>query len=188
MTPPATALRSLAFLAVIAVISGGCSRGSARSGNPSQQPRHHLPRGAASTPGSTNAAAGHNGTATLHEKAVTYAACMRRHGVVDFPAPNASGAFPAFPVTADPAVWDRSLAACESLKPPGTYKAELTPRQMSRRLKFARCIREHGVKDFPDPEGDAPLVDPKRIPSAATPAGRRALNAAILQCEGFVGG
>jgi hypothetical protein len=49
-------------------------------------------------------------------------------------------------------------------------------------LAFARCIRDHGVPDFPDPGKSAPLVDTNRIPSAATAAGMSILNAAMHQC------
>lgn len=38
---------------------------------------------------------------------------------------------------------------------------------MSARLKFAQCMRDNGVKDFPDPVNGDPLIDTNRIPSAA---------------------
>ena len=45
------------------------------------------------------------------------------------------------------------------------------PRQQEAALKFAQCIRENGVKDFPDPANGEPLVDTNRIPSAAADGG-----------------
>jgi hypothetical protein len=180
--PPA----ALALLALLAVVVAGCSNGSAGYDTSATATSAGATRTIRTASSSTGAS--HSSPATLPENAVKYAACMRKNGVTDFPAPKASGGFPAFAVTADPAVWDRALAACEALKPPGHFSAQLTARQQSRRLGFARCIRKNGVHDFPDPAGDAPLVDTKRTPSAATPAGMRALNAAILKCEGFVGG
>jgi hypothetical protein len=41
------------------------------------------------------------------------------------------------------------------------------------------------VPDFPDPTPNGPLVDTNRIPSAATPAGMSALNAAMHTCRDF---
>jgi hypothetical protein len=38
---------------------------------------------------------------------------------------------------------------------------------MRERLEFAQCMRDNGVKDFPDPTRDGPLIDTTRIPSAA---------------------
>ena len=43
-------------------------------------------------------------------------------------------------------------------------------------------MRENGVKDFPDPADDEPLVDTRRIPSSATPGGLSILNAAMQKC------
>ncbi len=50
-------------------------------------------------------------------------------------------------------------------------------------LKFAQCIRDNGVKDFPDPTEDGPLVDTNRIPSSATNGGMTVLNAAMQKCR-----
>jgi hypothetical protein len=56
---------------------------------------------------------------------------------------------------------------------------------MSARLEFAQCVRDNGVEDFPDPIPDGPLIDTRRIPSAA---GRGALSipgfqAAMEKCR-----
>lgn len=51
------------------------------------------------------------------------------------------------------------------------------------RLEFAKCIRENGVKDFPDPVNGQPLVDTNRIPSSAAPGGMSMLNAAMQACR-----
>jgi hypothetical protein len=50
-------------------------------------------------------------------------------------------------------------------------------------LKFAQCIRENGVKDFPDPLPNGPLVDTGRIPSAAEPGGMSILHVAMQKCR-----
>jgi hypothetical protein len=57
---------------------------------------------------------------------------------------------------------------------------------MQAALRFAQCIRENGVKDFPDAANGQPLVDTDRIPSAATSSGMSILNAAMQKCHDFV--
>jgi hypothetical protein len=52
-------------------------------------------------------------------------------------------------------------------------------------LKFAQCIRDNGVKDFPDPAPDGPLIDTTRIPSANQNGGMTILHAAMQKCQSF---
>jgi hypothetical protein len=82
----------------------------------------------------------------------------------------------------------KAVAACKALQPPGTLSAKLTPAQESAALKFAQCIRENGVPDFPDPVNGQPLVDTTRIPSSNKPGGMTILNAAMHTCGHFVAG
>ena len=95
---------------------------------------------------------------------------MRKNGVSDFPDPDASGDLTidgvvnGSSVNPDGAAWKQAIGACKGLQPPGFTGSKATPKQMSARLKFAECIRENGVKDFPDPTKDGPLVDTNRIP------------------------
>ena len=42
-------------------------------------------------------------------------------------------------------------------------------------------MRDNGVKDFPDPTPDGPLIDTNRIPSAA--GNMPAINAAMRKCR-----
>ena len=79
-------------------------------------------------------------------------------------------------------MWKKAGAACKALQPPGTLSAKLSPAQESAALKFAQCIRENGVPDFPDPVNGQPLVDTTRIPSSNRPGGMTILNAAMHTC------
>jgi hypothetical protein len=58
---------------------------------------------------------------------------------------------------------------------------------MDARLKFAQCMRDNGVKDFPDPTPNGPLIDTNRIPSLAgkDPRTDPGLNAAMHRCRDF---
>jgi hypothetical protein len=179
-------LAALAVVAMGAVISAGCGGTDSSGGGTSTA----ASAGTTGTGGSTgtagsSTAASHKSTATPHEKAVKFAACMRENGYPDFPDPKASGEFPTFGISVSPTVWTGALRACKDLQPPGSFSAHLSPKQLSAGRKFAQCIREHGVKDFPDPVNGEPLVDTTKIPSTDTPGGMDILNAAMHKCREF---
>jgi hypothetical protein len=162
-------LRPLAALAMLAVIVAGCSNPPAGTGS-----------------------SGSNGAATTREKAMKFSECMRENGVSDFPDPDASGAFTIEAIANGSSVdtssgaFTRALTACEDLEPPGFYGETRSPEQQEAVLEFAQCIRDNGVKDFPDPAIDEPPVDTNRIPSSATPSGMAILNAAMQKCGDIV--
>jgi hypothetical protein len=130
-----------------------------------------------------------NGSAATPQKAVKFAQCMRSHGVPAFPDPGASGKFTIDEIangssldTSSPA-FTQAISACQDLEPAGFTGSPRSLQQQSAALEFAQCIRENGVKDFPDPANGQPLVDTNRIPSAATSSGMSILNAAMQKCR-----
>jgi hypothetical protein len=161
-------LRPLAALALAALIGAGCSNGSAENGN----------TGTGSSGGNENA--------TVRDKAVKFAECVRAHGVSDFPDPNEKNQFE-YGVSVTPEVWTRATTACKDLQPPGTLSAKRTPKQQSASLRFAKCVRDNGVKDFPDPVNGEPLVNTYKIPSSNRPGGMTILNAAMHKCRNVLG-
>jgi hypothetical protein len=165
--------RSLAALAMIALIVAGCSNAPAGTGT-------------GSSGGNTNAA--------THEQAVKFAQCMRDNGVSEFPDPDASGALTIDQIAngssldTSTAAFKQALSACKDLEPPGFTGGKRSPEQQEAALKFAQCIRDNGVEDFPDPVNGEPLVDTNRIPSAAGKGGMSILNAAMKQCGAIYSG
>jgi hypothetical protein len=153
----------LAALALIALIGAGCG-------------------GSSSSDGDGDAAAATQG------KAVKFAQCMRENGVSQFPDPDASGNLTIDAVVNGSSIdtngstWKGAIAACEDLQPPGFTGEERSADQQDAALRFAQCIRESGVADFPDPSPGQPLVDTNRIPSANTAGGMSILNAAMQKC------
>jgi hypothetical protein len=154
----------LAALAIVAVIGAGCSNEPAENG-----------------------AAGN--AAASREQGVKFAQCMRDNGVSGFPDPDASGGLTIDGVlngsSLDPnaPVWTAAIGTCKDLQPPGfTGDKNVSAEEQQTRLEFAQCIRENGVKDFPDPVNGEPLVDTNRIPSSATEDGMTILNAAMQTC------
>ena len=160
--------RPLVALALVALITAGCG-----SSAPSK----------AATAGSTATA---GSSVTAQDKAVKFAECIRAHGVSDFPDPDAKNQFE-YGVSVSPAVWRQATTACKDLQPPGTLSGKRTPKQQSASLRFAQCVRDHGVKDFPDPVNGEPLIDTYKIPSSNEPGGMTILNAAIQSCRSGLG-
>ena len=143
-------LRPLAALAIAALIGVGCSDEPAENGNA--------------------------GNANVRQKqAVKFAECMRDNGVSEFPDPDASegltidGVLNGSSLDPNSAAWQNAITACKDLQPPGfTGDKEVTADEQDARLEFAQCIRDNGVKDFPDPAKGEPLVNTNRIPSSAS--------------------
>jgi hypothetical protein len=121
-------------------------------------------------------------TLNTQEQGVKFAECMRGNGLSDFPDPEPDGDFAYF-VSVTPEVWKRTLATCKELQPPGTLSSKRTPEEQSETLKFAQCIRDHGVKDFPDPVNGEPAINTYKIPSSNSEDGMRILDAAINACK-----
>jgi hypothetical protein len=136
---------------------------------------------------------GGNNTAANAQKAVKFAECMRSNGVSEFPDPGASGKLTIDGVvngsSLDPSApaFKQAISACKDLEPPGFMGQKATPQQMNARLKFAQCMRDNGVKDFPDPTPNGPLIDTNRIPSLAgkDPRSDPGLNASMHKCGDF---
>jgi hypothetical protein len=168
-TPRPLVSLSMIALAIVTLISAGCSN----------------------APAATAAGSDGGNASAPREQAVKFAECMRSNGVRDFPDPDASGTFTIETIangtsidTNSPA-FRQAITACKDLEPAGFTGAGRTPEQQQAALKFAQCIRDNGVKDFPDPALTDPLVDTNRIPSSATSSGMSILNAAMKKCGAF---
>jgi hypothetical protein len=125
----------LAALAALAVGVAGCGGSSSNSGS----------------------ASGSGGGSSDSTKLVQYAECMRKNGVPGFPDP-VNGEFnlqvtPGGALDPTSPQWKAAQQACKSLQPPGLQSGSAqNNQQQSQALKFATCMRENGVPDFPDPQ------------------------------------
>ena len=144
----------------------------------------------ASTAGVAGSGASSTST-TTRAKAVKFAECMRSNGVGAFPDPDASGALTIDAVAngssldTGSAAFKQAVSACKDLEPSGFTGHPRSSQEQKAALEFAQCIRDNGVRDFPDPAKDEPLVDTNRIPSAATPGGMSILHAAMQKCRQY---
>lgn len=121
------------------------------------------------------------------ERAVKYSECMRANGVADFPNPNADGQFPYGGISVPKATWQKAVGACAGLEPSGwSADAGRTPAQQVAALKFAQCVREHGVPDFPDPAtGGDPLIDTSKMRGDVSAGSIPELKPAVAACNSF---
>lgn len=112
-----------------------------------------------------SAAAGNGGNVTAkYTAALGYATCMRSHGAANFPDPSADGTlnvkFATGGKDGSPGTSgiDRmspqfisASNTCRHLLPGAVPTPAEAQRQMAQGLKFARCMRTHGVPAYPDP-------------------------------------
>jgi hypothetical protein len=100
--------------------------------------------GASSAAGSTN-----------YQKAVAFAQCMRAHGMPRFPDPNSQGVLVSTKANAGDFDGPGSASAnkaCQHLLPDGGVPTVAQQEKfMASALRFAACMRSHGIAEFPDP-------------------------------------
>ena len=107
-----------------------------------------------SSPSSSSAPASGGGTGSEPATGMlAYAQCVRAHGMPNWPDPGADGHEPASTknLVSDPhfATADH---ACRHLIPGGTSAQFAADARQY--VRFAQCVRAHGVPNFPDPSTD----------------------------------
>jgi hypothetical protein len=136
---------ALAILASLALIAAGCG-GAGTSGGVAQ-----VNTTVTTTTESDSADGG-----SRSDDPSAYSACMRKHGVPKFPDPDSDGALrlkggPGTGLDPESAQFRAAAKACAKLAPKGPSPAERAKDQQQM-LKFAACMRKHGVPSFPDPK------------------------------------
>ena len=107
--------------------------------------------GCAGTATQTTQSSNARATVALRE----LARCVRAHGMADFPDPQVdSSGHPTFPDSA-PRIPTQVQQACREvaaqIPPDYTATAQVSTADYEKLLRFARCMRAHGVRDWPDP-------------------------------------
>jgi hypothetical protein len=144
-------VRLLAFVALISgVLVAGCGGSPAR-------PTTSLIRSVKTSPASTLRLISSN---ALSLAELAFAKCMRSSGVPNFPDPNAEGNFtiPAGTSPSAPA-FQAAQTKCHMPLPVGVPASSGPPpsaHTLGKLLKIARCMRDHGVAQFPDPRASVP--------------------------------
>ena len=103
--------------------------------------------------------------------AVAFASCMRSHGVPNFPDPSGSGALPKTSpqrLKVSSSQFQTAQGACQHLLPSTVTNSALqqceaagictraeTQLMLNAGLRFAACMRSHGLPKWPDPTSDS---------------------------------
>jgi len=109
--------------------------------------------GGPTSPDATGAGSATPSTATPYAEELAYAQCMRSHGEPDFPDPSTSGGFnsgsSSSDIDHDSPQFVAANDACKHDLPAGPTQAQ-NEQRTAQSLKFAQCMRSHGISDFPD--------------------------------------
>jgi hypothetical protein len=93
---------------------------------------------------------------STYAKEVAYAQCMRSHGVPNFPDPDSNGQFDinGNSINLHSAQVQSAQNACKSLSPLLGQSGQSQAQNATLALKFAQCMRSHGVPKYPDPSSN----------------------------------
>jgi hypothetical protein len=109
---------------------------------------------------STTTSGSSSSAATQQRGLLAFAACMRSNGVSGFPDPNSSGVLPKRQIAqlaASSARFVPAHRACEHLLPNSGQPTSAQVQQAWNDMRsFARCMRSHGVANWPDPTVTSP--------------------------------
>jgi hypothetical protein len=96
------------------------------------------------------------------QQALQFAQCMRGHGVSNFPDPTGQGIqiAPGSGINPQSPAFQRAQNACKQYLPNGGAPPVTSAHDTAAALAFAKCMRAHGVPDFPDPLTTAPGSPP----------------------------
>jgi len=99
---------------------------------------------------------------------LAFSSCMRTNGVANFPDPGSGGAIPKESMQqlgVSLARFQTAQQACQHLLPNGGQPPSRAQIQQARAqgLSYARCVRAHGVPNFPDPDSTGRIPDPATV-------------------------
>jgi hypothetical protein len=90
---------------------------------------------------------------------VAFSACMRKHGLPNFPDPKAVGDGYGLTIGSENGLdpnspqFKNAQQTCKQLLPNGgTQNSQEQAKQLQTALTYAACIRSHGVPNYPDPK------------------------------------
>src|SRR3984893_7910179 len=111
----------------------------------------------AGSPGSKATSSAGTGALSEQDRALKFAQCMRDNGVPNFPDPKFSdggGLSIDVPEGSDPQKVDAAMKTCRQYLPNGGEPPKVDPQRAEQNRKFAKCMRDNGVANFPDPGPD----------------------------------
>ena len=131
--PLAAALACLALLAAACSSSAGPGTGAGASGGSARQSE------------------------------LAFSRCMRAHGITGFPDPNSQGGLdlnggPGSGLDPKSPQFKAAWRACRPLMPARPLSPAQQAEARAQDLKYSRCMRAHGISDFPDPSSQGGIA------------------------------
>jgi hypothetical protein len=122
------------------------------------------------SPRTTSGSASNQGVSTptpaQAAAALAYSECMRSHGVPNFPDPNSNGMIQiqggsnsSNGLDPNSPAFQTASKDCQSKQPQPTKSQQA--QALANALKQAQCMRNHGIKDFPDPQSSGGRITMK---------------------------
>jgi len=137
-----------ASILVLALASAGC----ARTGT--NDPQVASAQSAAAKAGaSPSATASHDPDAPIK-----FSRCMREHGISWFPDPKDGKMSIRIPQGSDRKKFEAAQEACKQFMPNGGEMRKPSPEELEQARQMAKCMRENGVPNFPDPAPDGGIA------------------------------
>lgn len=97
-------------------------------------------------------------TLTVQDRALKYTQCMRDHGVqMDDPQVQGNQIQLGEIENTDQAVIQAAEQACQQYKPGGGANGNPPAEKIELLRQLARCMRDHGVESFPDPDASGKM-------------------------------
>ena len=153
MSPSSVTAAAIVVAAGLALLAVGCG------GSPGS---HVAQLGSTMTRTSTSSA-----NAPQANGAVAFARCMRSNGVLNYPDPTSSGLVKESlqQLGVGSSRFQAAQNACLHLLPNGGSGPSPARVQLVKALSlaFSRCVRSHGVPNFPDPDSTGRIPDPASV-------------------------
>ena len=147
---PSRAIRLPSAVAALAAATTIAACGSSAPAGSTAASRTTSPAGASASTGSSSISKG---------STLGFSNCMRANGVPNFPDLSDKGmliqgngeTLSVNGVSLNAPAFRTARAQCQKYLPTAPASATQTARQSERGLEFAKCMRSHGVPNFPDP-------------------------------------
>lgn len=141
---------------------------------------------------------GSQGDSANSSKAFQFAQCMRSHGVPNFPDPTggqlnlrvqqSQNGTAVNGVQVNGPAFRSAMNACRSYLPNGGHPtAAQTARAHAAALQFSRCMRAHGLPNFPDPQFSGGKVSMQIGSGTGLDPNSPAFKAAQRACQPLIG-
>jgi hypothetical protein len=148
--------RTVAALALMLAFSAtGCARAATND-----------PQVASAQTGATASAGPSTAAAEDPDAALKFSQCMREHGISWFPDPVGGRMEVNMPRGQDQTKMNAAQDACKKFMPNGGKPPKMSPEMLEKLRQLAKCMRDNGVPNFPDPDPDGGLaIDGNKVGS-----------------------